>query len=150
MHVASYSYRVRANATSVVMNIVFYSRHRGDIYSSPLLAELDLLQCSSCFKRYCIDPPAPGSKRNEDVLFLFDLTEVPTMYVSGQELVGAYALEWIRKQREKETAVSPPAYEPPRATWIQEISYKLKILLSAFGKEKIFDVEKKMRAKRTN
>jgi hypothetical protein len=78
-------------------DIVFYSKSRVDIYSPKLLQIMKTMPFAKKFSYYCIDvdPLNPDSKK--DVLNLFDIREVPTMYVEGNKLVGPEAFEWLQE-----------------------------------------------------
>lgn len=81
-------------------NIVFYSKSKGDPHSPRLFEILKAMPKTfqSEFVYYCIDPDPLTKKRNDDVLHLMGVTEVPTMYVNGEKYVGPDAFEWLLMQ----------------------------------------------------
>lgn len=94
------------------INIVFFARHHKDPHSHGLLERLDRLPSAAIFKRYCVvDEDVKGHVKNEDVLRLFDVTEVPTLYVAGTKLVGYQAMDWVDAQLAL-LQDPPPAYTP--------------------------------------
>ena len=81
-------------------NVVFFSRYKKDTYSPRLLAFMKNMPFRREFAYYCIDPHPVTRKRNDELLELLDVTEVPTLYVNGQKFVGEEAFSWLREQAE--------------------------------------------------
>jgi len=79
-------------------NVVFFSRYKKDTYSPKLLAFMKRMPFRREFAYYCIDPHPVTRKRNDELLELLEVTEVPTLYVDGTKFVGQEAFEWLREQ----------------------------------------------------
>jgi hypothetical protein len=78
-------------------NIVFYSRLKADQFSPRLLEIMKHMPKSfqSEFVYYCVDPDPITKQRNNDILHLFSVTRVPTMYVDGTKYEGDDAFTWL-------------------------------------------------------
>ena len=99
-----------------MLNIVFFSRYKRDAYSPRLLAYMNSMPFRKEFKYYCIDPDPTTRKRNEELLELLEITEVPTLYVSGNKFVGNDAFLWLQEQAEQLQGGGAPQYNdyPPQ------------------------------------
>ncbi len=84
-----------------MLNIIFFSRYKRDAYSPRLVAYLNSMPFCKEFKYYCIDPDPVTRKRNDELLELLDVTEVPTLYVQGNKFVGEEAFGWLHEQADQ-------------------------------------------------
>lgn len=84
-----------------MLNVVFFSRYKRDAYSPRLLAYMNSMPFRKEFKYYCIDPDPTTRKRNDELLELLEVTEVPTLYVGGNKFVGEEAFLWLQEQAEQ-------------------------------------------------
>ncbi len=84
-----------------MLNIVFYSRYKRDAYSPRLLAFMNSMPFRKEFKYCCVDPDPVTKKRNDQLLELLEVTEVPTLYVAGNKFVGEEAFSWLHEQAEQ-------------------------------------------------
>ncbi len=91
-----------------MLNIVFFSRYKRDAYSPRLLAYMNSMPFRKEFKYYCIDPDPTTRKRNDELLELLEVTEVPTLYVSGNKFVGEEAFLWLQEQADQLQGGGPP------------------------------------------
>jgi len=78
-------------------NVVFYSNYKRDINSPKLLALIKTMPFAKEFFYFCIDPDPVTRKRNEPLLFILDVVNVPTMFVNGEKLEGKEAFAWLRQ-----------------------------------------------------
>jgi len=78
-------------------NIIFYSKSKVDQHSPRLFEIMKRMpmQVQSEFIYYCIDPDPVSKKRNDDVLQLLGVSEVPTMYLQGEKYVGKDAFDCL-------------------------------------------------------
>lgn len=79
-------------------NVVFYSRYKKDKNSPELLKKMKVMPFAAHFFYFCIDPDPITKKRNDDLLTILEVTDVPTMYVDGEKFVGEDAFEWLAVQ----------------------------------------------------
>lgn len=79
-------------------NTVFYSRSKKDVNSPRFLKIMEKMPFHGEFIYYCVDPDPVTKKRNEDLLTVLGITDVPTMYVDGQKFVGKDAFSWLQMQ----------------------------------------------------
>lgn len=84
-----------------MLNIVFFSRFKRDAYSPRLLAFMNNMPFRKEFKYCCVDPDPITKKRNEELLELLEVTEVPTLYVAGNKFVGEEAFAWLHEQADQ-------------------------------------------------
>ena len=106
-------------------NIVFYSKSKGDQYSPRLFEILKAMPkgFQSEFIYYCIDPDPLTKKRNDDVLHLMGVTEVPTMIVSGEKYVGNDAFQWLLMQYNQLQGGGMPPGAPPGMSGVYDEPY---------------------------
>jgi len=76
-------------------DIIFYSKNKLDVYSPKLLQIIKTMPFAKEFSYYCIDKESNEPNCKKDILFLFEITDVPTMYVQGKKLVGPEAFDWL-------------------------------------------------------
>jgi hypothetical protein len=76
-------------------DIVFYSKNRIDKFSPKLLEIMKTMPFAKEFAYYCIDNTPNNPTAKKDVMALFEIKEVPTMYVDGKKYVGPEAFEWL-------------------------------------------------------
>src|SRR5947209_19043293 len=79
-------------------NCVFFSKHRKDVYSPKLLELMRNLPNAREFAYVCIDADPVTRKRNEQLIEILEITEVPTIYIRGNKLQGLEAFEWITNE----------------------------------------------------
>lgn len=108
-------------------DIVFYSKHKRDIHSPKLLQMIKTMPFAKNFSYFCIDKDPLTQKANQDVLYLFEIEEVPTMYVQGKKYKGIEAFEWLeqvynelhsrqqQKQEQSNYQQAPPLRTPQHA-----------------------------------
>jgi hypothetical protein len=77
-------------------DIVFYSRNKLDIYSPKLLQMMKKMPFANDFVYFCIDKNPKTNTVNEEVLYLFEIEDIPTMYVQGKKLVGPETFKWLK------------------------------------------------------
>jgi hypothetical protein len=77
-------------------DIVFYSKNRIDKFSPKLLEIMKTMPFAKEFAYYCIDNTPNNPNAKKDVMTLFEIKEVPTMYVDGKKYVGPEAFEWLQ------------------------------------------------------
>jgi hypothetical protein len=101
-------------------NIVFYSKYKKDVNSPKLLAFINATPFAKEFCFVCIDPDPVTKKRNDDLLFLLEVSEVPTLFVNGEKYVGEDAFEWVEHQylalRNMGRNQAPPQTIEPRTS----------------------------------
>ena len=66
--------------------------------SPRFLKIMEKMPFHSEFIYYCVDPDPVTKKRNEDLLTVLGITDVPTMYIDGQKFVGKDAFNWLQMQ----------------------------------------------------
>lgn len=77
-------------------DIIFFSKHKKDIYSPQLLKMLKMLPFHKDFLFYNIDKDPQTGKVNEDVIQMFEIETVPTIYFKGQKLEGVRAFDFLK------------------------------------------------------
>src|SRR6476659_7166121 len=77
-------------------NTVFYSKSKKDENSPRLLSIMQKMPFATEFIYYCVDPDPVTKKRNDDLLTVLGITDVPTMYYDGQKFVGKDAFDFLR------------------------------------------------------
>ena len=77
-------------------NTVFYSKSKKDENSPRFLSIMGKMPFAKDFIYFCVDPDPVSKKRNEDLLTVLGITDVPTMYVDGQKYVGEDAFQYLR------------------------------------------------------
>jgi hypothetical protein len=82
-------------------NVIFFSRFRKDVNSPKLMALLKSTPFAKDFYNFCVDANPVTKKRNDDLLFILEVTEVPTMFVNGQKYVGEEAFQWLYTQMQQ-------------------------------------------------
>lgn len=78
-------------------DIIFYSKHKKDIYSPQLLKMLKMIPFHKDFLYYNIDKDPETGKVNDDVIQMFEIETVPTIYFKGQKLEGVAAFDFLKR-----------------------------------------------------
>ena len=76
---------------------IFYSRHRKDTSSPKLFQLLERTPFANSFLLYCVDPDKETGKRNDDLLKIIDISQVPTLVYQNEKYVGEDAFHWVRE-----------------------------------------------------
>jgi len=100
--------------TSVMKNTIFYSKSKKDENSPRFLKIMEKMPFAGDFIYYCVDPDPVTKKRNDDLLTVLGITDVPTMYYDSQKFVGKDAFDFLRvlvHQMQQDGYESPP-YPP--------------------------------------
>jgi hypothetical protein len=84
-----------------VKDTVFYSKKNKDIYSPQLMKLMQQMPFAKNFSYFRVDDPSRDKKTTEDTLFLFNITSIPTIYVSGKKLEGETAYYWLVNQSQR-------------------------------------------------
>ena len=97
-------------------DIVFYSKNKVDIYSPKLLQMMRKMPFAKDFVYFCIDKNPKTGVVNEEVLYLFEIEDIPTMYVQGKKLVGPETFKWLKsihqEMMEPQQQQQPQQFQP--------------------------------------
>ena len=95
-------------------DVLFYSKNKKDVNSPQLLRIFELLPFRTEFLFFCVDPDRTTGKRNDELLQILEIEEVPTLLISGQTLVGEAAFRWAKAQLR---AIMDASDDQDRASW---------------------------------
>lgn len=110
--------------TATLKNSVFYSLNKRDPHSRRLVKAIKQMPFGDQFTYVCIDPDPVTKQVNNDLLFILNITKVPTVYVHGTRLEGSEAVEWLQAEMEDLYGEQeyPPQYRPSPAQQRQQPS----------------------------
>ena len=77
--------------------MVFYSKSKRDTNSPKLLQIFDLLPFKDEILFFCVDPDKVTKKRNDDLLNILEIEEVPTIIINNEMMVGETAFKWAKR-----------------------------------------------------
>lgn len=92
-------------------NVILYSKHCP--HSQKFLQLMQNTDFAREFSYVSIDPDPQTRKKNEELLFILEITKVPTVYVNGSKYDGTKAFEWLNAVLNRQSPQQPTqAYAP--------------------------------------